>query len=670
MSQVPSYYKKVVSATIVSGGSGYTSAPEVTFVGGKSGTSNSAFSTAAGTAIIQNGSVVSIEITNEGFDYLSTPEITFSGGGGNGASATANLLTIDSIYGDFAGSLGHLIQHQVPAFVRQEYPQFVLFLEKYYQFLEQDNQANNIILKLESFSDIHRTLDLFIPQFRSQYLKYFPKNTRVDERLFIKFIRDFYEAKGSEKSIKFLFRLLFDENVEIYYPSENILRASDGVWITDNVIRLTPADGENVFSLKGKIVDVVSYLSIGSITSQLKTEVIILDVRKLAYTSPAIYELIVDRDISNIPVPGFGATATVVLAEDYTIDTIELDSAGFGYFANPAIVINSYTGTGGAAKAVINSSGNISEIILTDPGSKYGGTTAGGEDYYFDGNNFLSDDDWPQVIDTTFRFNSDDATAVTEIYVNKNSIYRDSSTWLEDIADQISNTDDTGYLTLFSSTKQFLYKVTAAAVDNTTLYDYWKFIVEYQWGTDGNFSNAESCTIAFSPTIVIPSVEFSTDSISTSIVSKTTPNINYGNLLRILSSVSIGDDTLASGETNYGFKENTIYDIVESGSTGLYAYSGYFAGDYVQPGINNKASIKVITVNANGLPTKIAVAFSGYGFQSQEFTATITSPNGSQLDVVCVTGSQFTTTGRFKDSRGFLSDANKLQDNYYYQNYS
>ncbi|NBP66466.1 MAG: hypothetical protein EBU66_17700, partial [Bacteroidetes bacterium] len=228
---------------------------------------------------------------------------------------------------------------------------------------------------------------------------------------------------------------------------------------------------------------------------------------------------------------------------------------------------------------------------------------------------------------------------------------------------------DTGYFTIFSNDKQFLYKVVDAAIDNTGLYDYWKFIVEYQWGTE-LFNFGESASIAFSPTVTLPAIEFDVSSVLTIISSKETPFINYGNLLRILSQVTISGQTLASGETNYGFKENTIYEIFESGSVGEYAFTGYFAEDYVQAGINNKASVKIISVDDNNLPTKIAIAFSGYGFQKEQFVTTITSPNGSELEITCRTGSQYTATGRYKDSRGFLSDANKLQDNQYYQNYS
>lgn len=72
--------KQIIGATQVKGGTGYTSAPTVTFNGNGSG--------AAATATISGGAVVKVEMNNEsaalgsGYDYAS---ITLSGGGGIGA---------------------------------------------------------------------------------------------------------------------------------------------------------------------------------------------------------------------------------------------------------------------------------------------------------------------------------------------------------------------------------------------------------------------------------------------------------------------------------------------------------------------------------------------------------------------------------------------------------
>lgn len=78
--------QEVASATITAGGSGYTTAPTVTFSAPTSGT------TATGTATISNGAVTGITITNPGSGYTGTATITFSGGGGTGAAATAVMI--------------------------------------------------------------------------------------------------------------------------------------------------------------------------------------------------------------------------------------------------------------------------------------------------------------------------------------------------------------------------------------------------------------------------------------------------------------------------------------------------------------------------------------------------------------------------------------------------
>jgi hypothetical protein len=76
----------VASVTITDGGSGYTSAPTVTFSGGGATTQ------AAGTAVVSGGVVTAVILTNPGAGYIAAPTITFSGGGATTqANAAANL---------------------------------------------------------------------------------------------------------------------------------------------------------------------------------------------------------------------------------------------------------------------------------------------------------------------------------------------------------------------------------------------------------------------------------------------------------------------------------------------------------------------------------------------------------------------------------------------------
>lgn len=73
----------VASVAVTASGSGYTTAPTVSFAGG-GGTG------AAGTATII-GSVSALTLTASGTGYTTAPTVSFAGGGGTGSTATATL---------------------------------------------------------------------------------------------------------------------------------------------------------------------------------------------------------------------------------------------------------------------------------------------------------------------------------------------------------------------------------------------------------------------------------------------------------------------------------------------------------------------------------------------------------------------------------------------------
>ncbi len=96
---LPAGYTLSVSAGVVpdgliihvsDGGSGYTSAPTVSFTGGGG-------SGATATAQISGQSVASITVANEGSGYTSAPTVSFSGGGGTGAAAQAQIALPSAI---------------------------------------------------------------------------------------------------------------------------------------------------------------------------------------------------------------------------------------------------------------------------------------------------------------------------------------------------------------------------------------------------------------------------------------------------------------------------------------------------------------------------------------------------------------------------------------------
>ena len=110
-------------------------------------------------------------------------------------------------------------------------------MEAYYEFMEQQNGAVNVSKNLLDQSDIDLT-DMFVEKFYDNFIPLIPKDTAADKTLILKKIKDFYRSRGTEKSIRFLMRILFDEDVDFYYPQRDVLKVSDGKWLIEKAIKI------------------------------------------------------------------------------------------------------------------------------------------------------------------------------------------------------------------------------------------------------------------------------------------------------------------------------------------------------------------------------------------------------------------------------------------------
>ena len=167
-----------------------------------------------------------------------------------------------SIEGD--RQLSQFVSDRLPEFVRVDHPTLVAFMAAYYEWLGQRRDVGRILspLDMKDIPDIDTTLDQFVERFKSEYLLNFPEalaidpetGNGVDPRRLIKNIKQFYLAKGTEKSYEFLFRILYDTAVEFYYPKKDILRLSSGRWTQNNYLRLSNALGDSIYRAAGNTV--------------------------------------------------------------------------------------------------------------------------------------------------------------------------------------------------------------------------------------------------------------------------------------------------------------------------------------------------------------------------------------------------------------------------------
>ena len=183
--------------------------------------------------------------------------------------------------------ISSLVPSQVPEFVREDYGTFIEFLKAYYEFLDQNYDSDFPKLK-----DLDTTLDSFLEHFKAELAHNIPY-TVVNERFFLEKIKDQYLAKGSEASFKLLFKLLFNKNVVVDYPSKQILRASDGKWNQDVSIFVKVSAGDPDM-IVGKLVDIVTANRILRIQVD-KRQYVEIEVDGVRQISDTVYELLIDR---------------------------------------------------------------------------------------------------------------------------------------------------------------------------------------------------------------------------------------------------------------------------------------------------------------------------------------------------------------------------------------
>ena len=291
---------------------------------------------------------------------------------GNGAENPFKRIT---------NRLSLLIQNQLPEFISSEYTTFVQFLKAYYEFLEQNNNAQEVLQNIPKYADIDKTSSEFVTKFIQNYATDYTLSNVADNRFLVKKIREIYSRKGTEPAYKLLFNILYKETVEFFYPWNVVLKASSGKWTTRYALRVKQITNENVFDFENTEI-------LGKTSG---ARAIVTRVIKFQNKEFDIYELVLDTTT----VKGFflkdeevEAQKTILLSEDTfsisplksrvysVVSKIDIIDGGLGYEKGKEITISD--GTGLSAKATIggvNRYGSITKINIEDAGINYSSNT-------------------------------------------------------------------------------------------------------------------------------------------------------------------------------------------------------------------------------------------------------------------------------------------------------
>ena len=279
-------------------------------------------------------------------------------------SAQQKFKTGETITGGTSGSQGTIVQYR-------------------------GNPVQNIQQLLE-YADSDNTIYDFLDNMRDSFMKSIPYNLAddVDKRKLIQNIKQLYKAKGTARGHQLLMRLLFDENSEVNYPSEKMLRVSDSGWLVKDILRVTISstieasefEGQKISGVESEatsIVETTQTLVEGGVTfsefdldnSQTvgtftigeqitaisnSTDLTIRATVKSIVTGGTISDrgsYYTDDQTVHIPTgssAGNGeATAVVDAISLGEVDGFIVDDAGTGYVVGDALVFNN-TGAGGS----------------------------------------------------------------------------------------------------------------------------------------------------------------------------------------------------------------------------------------------------------------------------------------------------------------------------------
>jgi hypothetical protein len=279
----------------------------------------------------------------------------------------------------------NLVSSQLPDFVRSDYPKFVTFLEKYYEWLETTNSVSFEIDALRNANDIDSSDDYYIEQLKKDLAPYFPQEIVTDKRLFLKLVTQFYRSSGTQESVKFLFRALYNENIDIYYPKEDILKASDGKWVLPLALRID-TDDNNIFNIaKTLITGQTSKATalvekvIQSVDRQLGityTEIYVSNVNRLFTTGERITATYVDEDTGlNVTVGGrlIGALSEIKINPLNRGLFYNAYDPETGYDGDPVSIVGGLnpvanTPVGAVAHVGVTTKGGITDIIVEKGG--------------------------------------------------------------------------------------------------------------------------------------------------------------------------------------------------------------------------------------------------------------------------------------------------------------
>ena len=151
-------------------------------------------------------------------------------------------------------NISSYIDELVPDHVESKYPNLVNFLKTYALYLERSNQSGFYLNALDIQRDIDFVEDNLLTELQNEIGIAVPRDFATNPRMFYKRLVEFYKSRGTPESITSFFRMIYDDDVETYFPFVDVLIPSDGDWTDQTAAVIANRTGftpRNTFTVSG-----------------------------------------------------------------------------------------------------------------------------------------------------------------------------------------------------------------------------------------------------------------------------------------------------------------------------------------------------------------------------------------------------------------------------------
>ena len=245
-----------------------------------------------------------------------------------------------------------LVASQLPAFISEnpDYANFVLFLQAYYEWMEQNGNLLDSSKNLLAYKDIDTTTNQFLQYFINDFLPYFPQNALISQQTAIKAARQLYQTKGTIASYKFLFRILFNSDFDVYNTGDSVFKTSSGTWYVAKSLKLASTDPNFLITTNlrvfGETTKTIATIE-NSVLAGNKTEVFISNIERLFQSGE--FARIVDSNNQDVyflngeivPIGTFGAEVLrAKIVGQLSSIQIDPNNRGLQYFVNDPVIVS------------------------------------------------------------------------------------------------------------------------------------------------------------------------------------------------------------------------------------------------------------------------------------------------------------------------------------------